>query len=67
MNRFRPFEEGPLFPDDAGDVVKGAEDYLAVDNEVVASDVAKQDISDMAESSFDAWVAAKLKEMGLSD
>lgn len=63
---YRPHEEGPLFPDDARDLVDGATTLLAAVDRDVEEAVATQDIQAAVEDSWLAWVGQKLQELGLT-
>ena len=66
-DNFESFQEGPLFPDEAGGLVSGLESLLAATTEDTRDAVAKQNVHDRAEASFRDWMRGKLDELGYPD
>jgi hypothetical protein len=55
-----------MFPEDAGDLVSGAETLLAAADRDVGNAVATQNVHDMAADSLQRWLAQKIQELGLT-
>lgn len=59
---YMPHEEGPLFPDDAPGMVDDLSVLLSATDRDVEDAVARQNMRDMSETSFKAWLKVKLNE-----
>jgi|GEM_PF-4414451 len=62
---FKPYQEGPIFPDEGDRLAEDAASFLRASDRDVADEVARRNIEDMSEDSFRLFVSTKLKELGI--
>ena len=66
---YLPPEEGPIFPDESGDLAGEVDTFLRVLDRDVTDAVSRENTRDRAEASFEVWLRAKIAggEISLGD